>query len=340
MKRILVIVCIGAMLFSFAGCASGNRRFQYTYLDAFDTVTTLQLYADTQEAADVWAQQIHEELLRLHAQFTIYEDANQLTNLKTINDTAGKVTPVTGEIFSLLQFGKQAYALTDGKVNMAMGSVLQLWHDARTKALNGSDNARLPDAAALQAAAQHMDIAGVVLDENAHTVQLTDTQAALDVGAFAKGYAVQWLAEYAKENGVTSGLISVGGNVAAIGNKAGQPFLIGVEDPQNPQSHLLVVKVEDCAVVTSGNYQRYFTVDGVRYHHLIDPQTLQPANYWASVTVIGPDSGMADMLSTALFLLPKAEGTALLDTLDAYEAVWIDSEGDILYSDNFETYLN
>lgn len=333
MKRILAILCICGMLFSLVGCASAKQRFQYTYLDAFDTVTVLHLYADTQETADAWAGQLHAEMLRLHSMFTIYENADQFANLKTVNDASGQEISVTEEILSLLRLGKKAYTLTDGKVNMAMGSVLQLWHDARAASLEDPQNAYLPDAAALAAAAKHTDIDSVVLNETDSTVQLTDEEVALDVGAFAKGYAVQLLAEYAKELGVTSALISVGGNVVAIGDKAGQPFLIGVEDPADPQTHLLVVEAKDCAVVTSGNYQRYFTVDGVRYHHLIDPATMQPANYWASVTVLGPGSGMADVLSTALFLLPQAEGAALLETMSAYEAVWVSSEGNILYSD-------
>ncbi len=340
MKRILAVLCICGMLFSFVGCASSVQRFEYTYLDAFDTVTILHLYASSQEIADGWAQRLHEEMLRLHNLFTIYEDVDELTNLKMINQTAGKIMPVADDIFSLLRFGKEAYTLTDGKVNMAMGSVLKIWHDVRTVAMEHPDSARLPSADKLSAAAAHSDIGAVLLNEADGTVQITDTEVSLDVGAFAKGYAVQRMADYAREMGIASALISVGGNVVAIGDKAGTPFLIGVEDPAKPQTHLHIVKAKDCAVVTSGNYQRYFTLNGVRYHHLIDPDTLQPANHWASVTVIGPDSGVADVLSTALFLLPQAEGEKVLNAVDGYEAVWINDKGESLYSENFAVYLN
>lgn len=105
-------------------------------------------------------------------------------------------------------------------------------------------------------------------------------------------------------------LISVGGNVCATGPKpeTGQPWVVGIQNPDAPEEYLHTIYVEDFSVVTSGDYQRYFTVDGVAYHHIIDPDTLFPADYWRSVTILCPDSGLADALSTALFTLPQQEG--------------------------------
>lgn len=343
MKRIITLLCICGMLFSFAGCtdtADHDKRFEYTYLDVFDTVTVLQLYTENQEIADTLAEALHTRLTELHKAYTIYEQYDDITNLKTVNDRAGETVRVDDALFSLLELGKTAYSLTDGKVNMAMGSVLRLWRDARTVAMEDPENAQLPDMAVLKAAAEHTSIESVVLDAANKTVLFTDAEVSLDVGAFAKGYAVQQVADYAKELGITSALISVGGNVVAIGDKAGSPFIIGIQDPQDPSTHLLTVKASNCTVVTSGTYQRYFTVDGVQYHHLIDPDTVYPANRWASVSVIGPDSGVADILSTALFLLPQDQGADLLKTAGGYEAVWITSEGETLYSNNFENYLS
>lgn len=339
MKRILAIVCICVMLFSFTGCKQTKQRFQYTYLNAFDTVTILQLYAESQSQADEWAAQLHAEMLRLHDLFTIYDTVEGTVNLKAVNQSGGDKLTVGDELFSLLEFGKQAYTLTEGRVNMAMGSVLSIWHTARTVALDDPEKAAVPTKKVLTAAAQHMDIEKVVLDPSDQTITLTDADLSLDVGAFAKGYAVQRLADYARKLGITSALISVGGNIVAVGDKMGEPFKLGIEDPRDPQSYLHIVKAKDCAVVTSGNYQRYFTVDGEQYHHLIDPDTLYPAKYWTSVSVIGPDSGMADMLSTALFLLPQAEGEQLLETAGDYEAVWVNDDGNSFFSDGFSAYL-
>lgn len=323
------------MLFSLFGCGERVQRYQYTYLDVFDTVTVLQLYAPAQQTADEWAVQLHDRLTAWHQAFTIYDNIKDVSNLKAVNDAAGQAVTVSADTFRLLEYGKRAYTLTDGKVNMAMGSVLRLWHQAR-----GKENPTPPTQASLDAANAHTDISDVILDAQACTVRLADTQTSLDVGAFAKGLAAEWLGEYAESIGVSSALISIGGNVVAVGDKQGKPFVIGIENPKNPQEHLLKVDVRDCAVVTSGDYQRYFTVDGVRYHHLIDPLTLQPARYFASVSVIGVDSGMADILSTALFLMPQQQGAALLDTVDGYEAVWVEHTGNVVYSNGFAEFLH
>lgn len=333
----IVFLCICGMLFSFSGCQSvGDLRFQYTYLDTFDTVTTLVLYAESRTVADAQAAAIHERLLELHRLYTIYQSYADVKNLYTVNRLQGEAVAVDAELFSLLQFGKQAYTLSGGKVNMAFGSVLRLWHEAREGARDNSDTAQLPIQSALMSAAEHANIRHVILDNDTQTVCLTDPQMSLDVGAFAKGYAVQKAAERAKELGVTSALISVGGNVVAVGDKVGEPFVIGIEDPARTDTHLLTLKISDRAVVTSGNYQRYFMVDGERYHHLIDPDTLYPGGYWDAVTIIGPDSGMADVLSTALFLSSQAEGQAILDAVEGYKAIWVDGNGTVLYSERFE----
>ncbi len=336
MKRVLVILCVCLMLFSLVGCRESAQRFQYTYLDTFDTVTTLVLYAPSQAVADTQAAAIHERLLELHRKFTIYESDSDIVNLQAVNLRHGEAVQVDDDLFALLTFGKDAYDLTDGKVNMALGSVLKLWHEARERAWDNPDTASVPLESALIDAAKHIRIDSVQLNADAQTVCLTDEQTTLDVGAFAKGYAVQRVADYARELGVTSALISVGGNVVAVGDKNGTPFTIGIEDPKQTDSHLLTVDIKDRSVVTSGNYQRYFMVDGVRYHHLIHPNTLYPAGYWDAVTVIGPDSGMADVLSTALFLSSQEEGQAILDAVEGYKAIWVDGNGTVLYSERFE----
>ncbi len=322
------------------GCAPAAERYSYTYLDVFDTVTALILYAPTKQQADDWAEKLHTRLTELHRLYTIYDTYDGVVNLAAVNQAAGEPVTVDERIISLLTLGQEMYAVSGGKVNILMGSVLSLWHQARTAAGKGA-SATLPDRTALQTAAKHTDIQTMRLDAEKNTVHLTDPESTLDVGAVAKGYAVEEVAAYAKELGITSALISVGGNVVAVGDKPDDtPFVIGIEDPRSQEDYALTVRVDDLAVVTSGNYQRYYEVDGVRYHHLIDPDTLFPADFTASVTVIGPDSGRADALSTALFLMPPEEGLSLLDTQDGYEAVWIRKDGSHLFSKNFEQYTH
>lgn len=332
MKRLLWLV--GALLV-LSGCGTGMQRYEATYWDVFDTVTTVTGYAAVQAEFDAAAREIHDALLEYHRLYNIYESYDGLRNLKTVNDQAGiGPVPVDERILSLLQFAQTAWTETGSRVNAAMGSVLALWHDAREQALEDPDRAALPDRRALEEAALHTDLSALELDLEAGTAFLTDPDMALDVGALAKGYAVEQVAAAAPDHF----LISVGGNVCATGPKPdGTPWTVAVENPDGGD-FLKLLYAEDRSVVTSGDYQRYFELDGVRYHHIIDPDTLEPAAYWRSVTVVAESSAAADCLSTALFTLPQAEGQQLLDQWGA-EALWIGRDGAQVMSPGFSAYL-
>ena len=332
MKRLLWLV--GALLV-LSGCGTGMQRYEATYWDVFDTVTTVTGYAAVQAEFDAAAREIHDALLEYHRLYNIYESYDGLRNLKTVNDQAGiGPVPVDERILSLLQFAQTAWTETGSRVNAAMGSVLALWHDAREQALEDPDRAALPDRSALEEAALHTDLSALELDLEAGTAFLTDPDMALDVGALAKGYAVEQVAAAAPDHF----LISVGGNVCATGPKPdGTPWTVAVENPDGGD-FLKLLYTENRSVVTSGDYQRYFELDGVRYHHIIDPDTLEPAAYWRSVTVVAESSAAADCLSTALFTLPQAEGQRLLDQWGA-EALWIGRDGAQVMSPGFSAYL-
>lgn len=339
MKRFLCGALLLCLLLS--GCAGqgGPEQKQYnaTFLTLFDTVTTVVGRAEDADIFREKAQQIHDALLEYHQLFDVYNDYEGIPNLKTVNDNAG-VAPVKvdSRIIDLLKDCKAYHEATSGKVNPAMGSVLQLWHIARNDGINDPANAYLPDPEALKTAAEHMDFGAVVLDEAASTVYISDPGVQLDVGAVAKGWSVQRVCETAPK-GL---LISVGGNVFATGPKdeAGTPWVVGITDPDGGDSYLHTLYVTGGSVVTSGDYQRNYAVDGKLYHHIIDPETLYPSGYWRSVTIVHQDSGLADALSTALFLLDQQEGQKLLDRFEA-KAMWVDQEGNLLYSPGFEDLI-
>ncbi len=338
MKKCCLILALCLLL---TGCAlpaqSEKKQYTATFLELFDTVTTIVGRAESQEEFEQISQNIHDELEHYHQLFDIYQDYDGLNNLKTINDHAG-IQPVQVDeaIISLLEDCKRYYELTDGKVNVAMGSVLRLWHEARENAIEDPGNAQLPERSELQDAAAHTSMDAVVIDKERSTVYISDGFVRLDVGAIAKGWATQKVAENAPK-GI---LISVGGNVCATGAKVepDTPWVVGVQNPDRGDTYLHTLNITGGCVVTSGDYQRYFMVDGERYHHIIDPQTLMPSSLWRSVTVVCADSGLADALSTALFLLPLEEGKTLLKKAAA-EALWVDGQGQKYYSDNFETLI-
>lgn len=337
-KKWVAVFLAVVLLVSFSGCGLNRKTvYESTYLTLFDTVTVIKGSAENEAAFAEIAQGIHDELEHYHQLFDIYHDYDGLNNLKTINDMAG-IAPVKVEqpILDLLTDCKNYYELTGGRVNVAMGSVLRLWHEARNEALDNPEHARLPDMEVLRAATEHTDFDCIVVDEAASTVYITDPAVQLDVGAVAKGWAAQRAAEKAPANM----LLSLGGNVCATGPKAEDtPWVIGVQNPAGANmDYLHTLNVTGGSYVTSGDYQRVYTVDGKEYHHIIDPDTLMPSEYWRSVTVVCDDSGLADALSTALFLLPLEEGQLLLEECGAM-AMWVDSGGNMFYSPGFEALI-
>ena len=331
------LTCLILLLGGCAPKTAESRQYTATFLDLFDTVTTIVGRADSQEAFHAAAQQVHDELLVYHRLFDIYNEYEGVVNLKTINDHAGREpVQVDERIIHLLQDCKDYYRVTNGRVNVAMGSVLRLWHEARTDGINDPRNAALPNEQALQAAAAHTDLASVVIDPEAATVFITDPQVSLDVGAVAKG----WAAEQVARTAPTGLLISVGGNVCATGPKdeQGTAWVVGIQNVDGSDNYLHTLYLAQGCVVTSGDYQRAYVVDGTLYHHIIDPDTLYPSRYWRSVSIVCADSGAADALSTALFLLPQEEGQALLERYDA-QAMWVDAQGQCYYSPGFRDLI-
>ena len=333
MKRIFCLLLVLCLCLSGCGAAPQQKQYTATFLTLFDTVTTVVGKAESEEAFKAKAQTVHDGLEKYHQLFDIYHDYEGINNLKTVNDRAG-IAPVQvdGEIIALLKDCRTYYEATGGMVNAAMGSVLSLWHEARDHGFNHPANAALPAQNALEEAALHCDFSKVILDEAASTVYLEDPEMRLDVGAIAKGWAAQRVSETAPE-GL---LISVGGNVCATGPKdpTGTAWVVGVQDPDGGEAYLHTLYLTKGSIVTSGDYQRAYMVDGKRYHHIIDPNTLYPGTIWRAVTVVCADSGLADALSTALFLLPEAEGLALLAKFHA-EAMWVAGDGTITYSSGF-----
>ena len=333
-KRFL---CLALVCLLLAGCTtpgvSQQKKYTATFLTLFDTVTSVVGYAESEEAFAEKAQIVHDELEIYHRLFDIYNTYEGIVNLKMVNEKAGsQAVQVDPIVMELLKSCKEYYALTGGKVNAAMGSVLQLWHEARSDAYDDPEHAYLPDQGELEEAAKHMDLNDVILDEENCTVRFADPALRLDVGAIAKGWATQRVAEVAPE-GL---LISVGGNVCATGPKSldGSAWVVGIQNPDGGD-YLHTVYVSEGSVVTSGDYQRRYPVDGKFYHHIIDPATLYPSEYFRSVTILCDDSGLADALSTALFLLPLEEGMALAQQCGA-KAMWVHMDGSMSYSPGFQ----
>ncbi len=335
------------LVFSFTSCkASEKKKFNAYYFDYFDTVTTIIGYEENKEEFDAVCVEITALLDEYHKLFTIYNRYADINNLVTVNDITDdehKAVEVDEKIIDMLLFAKEMYKTTNGKVNIAMGSVLSIWHTYRNEGLDNPSQAELPPMEKLEEAAKHTDINNLIIDEEKNTVYIADPLMKLDVGAIAKGYAVEKIAQHLIKKGITDYILNVGGNIRTIGNAGNEasPWRVGIENPDTENTdkpYIDYLEVTGKSVVTSGSYQRFYVVGGESFHHIIDPETLMPGLGYKSVTVLCDDSGVGDAFSTALFLMPFEEGIKLVEETDNLEAMWVTDNGEQRYSSGFKDY--
>ncbi|MEG2215075.1 MAG: FAD:protein FMN transferase [Oscillospiraceae bacterium] len=307
------------------GCGSKpSERFTATGF-YFDTVVTMSVYARDDSVLD--------EALSLCADYeALLSKTVEGSDIWRINHACGEWTEVSPETASLLNQSISWAKATDGAFDVTIAPVMALW-DFTAEAPS------LPDESALMAAAELVDYTALETDGN--RVRLPEGMS-IDLGGIAKGYISARVRDRLCELGVTEGLLNFGGNVVVIGGKPdGEPWKVGIQNPfELTGTPLFAIAVTDSAVVTSGNYERFFELDGLRYHHIIDARTGYPMqNGVAGVTVICPDATEADALSTSCFLLGPEDGLELIASLDGVEAVYIMSDGEVLTSPGLEGKL-
>lgn len=341
---ILLITLMAGML---SGCAKESKltRYEAEFLTLFDTASNVISYTTDEAEFTDKTNFIYDELKTYHELFDIYNNYDGVNNIKTINDNAG-ISPVKVDkkLIDFLLFSKQIYELTDGKVNIAFGSVLKVWHDYREIGIDFPAMAEVPSREVLLEANKYTDINRMIIDEQASTVYLEDKEMRLDVGAIGKGYATEQVALAGENNqGITTMLLSIGGNVRSIGEKGNNEgaWKVGVQNPDKEDGTSLIhtVALVESSLVTSGDYQRYYVVNGKRYHHIIDPVTFMPAEYYRAVSIIAKDSGLADALSTACFIMPLEEARALVEKVDGAEAIFVMPDGSLEYTSGFKDYI-
>lgn len=342
---ILLLICLAGTLLAGASCSPSLKKYTAYSFDYFDTATVITGYEPDQKTFDQVSSEVLAQLEEYHRLYTIYYRYDGMENLCTINELQNGVhrtVTVDERIIDLLLFAKEMYRVTGGKLNVAMGSVLSIWHRYRTAGLDEPWAAELPPMERLAEAAQHTDIDHLVIDRENSTVWISDPEMTLDVGAVAKGYAVEMIARTLENRGISGYVINVGGNVRTVGTKPNQEnWLAGIENPnkESDEAYVVYLQLAGESVVTSGSYQRYYTVDGKNYHHIIDPQTLMPAEGYLSVSIVCKNSAQGDALSTALFCMPFDEGLALVESLPDVEAQWIMADESRQTSSGFSRYV-
>ena len=314
-RRALAALAVIAMLFS--GCGSQKSRCSRSFPELFDTVGTLTVYCGSQEEFDRLYSLALDELTRLDRLFDIYSEESgglsQLNREKSLKEPHG-------DILKLLELGRTMHKSSGGKLNIAIGSVISCWREAREQGV-------LPEESRLISLSEHCGIDSIELSSD--EIIITDPGVSLDVGAIAKGYACDKAAKLLILEGAASFALDLGGNVLTHGKKPEGDWQIGIKDPDG--GVLMVLDMQDGSVVTSGDYERFYLVDGKRYSHIIDPETLYPPELYRSVTVICQSSAYADALSTALFCMELTSGLRLLEEYSA-RAVWVLADGSTVCS--------
>ncbi|MFZ5480548.1 MAG: FAD:protein FMN transferase [Myxococcota bacterium] len=259
--------------------------------------------------------------------FEVFRRVEQVANewredspLAAVNRAAGRAAvPIPPELHALLTRSLEAARATGGAFDPTWAALWGLWR---------WDVPRVPAPADVAARVAHVGHAKLELGDG--SARLAEEGAALGLGGIAKGWALDRAAEALRARGREDFLLSAGGQVYAAGDREGRPWRVGVRDPRGErEDEFALLEVRDASVSTSGDYERFFVVDGARYHHILDPRTGMPATGARSATVIAAEATWADALSTALVVLGPAEGVALAERMEGVEALMVDARGEV-----------
>ena len=292
-----------------------------------------------------------------HNYFENYHEYEGVNNIYTINHSEGP-TVIDQELLDAIKYGlsnSDTIQINDVPMfNIALGPVLKVWHDARNstdcdETLEfGISYCPVPQTI-IEESTFNTDVSDIILDEENLTIDFANDDMSIDLGGYAKGYFANLISSYLNERNITY-LLNLGqSNIIANGANPTREdglYYIALTKPTTDfafgTEYFIYLKIpEDVSVVTSGINQRFFKGldDEIVYHHIIDPSTYYPGGYSMSVTIIYPDSGIADILSTAIFLMPLDDALNFVNQTDNLEAVWYVDEDNVIYSDGFQDYV-
>lgn len=334
MKKLQILIT-SLVVMILCGCSTQESKFSESFL-SFDTYIDVTVYANKEADANVYieeAKELYENYNKLFNSFQSYEGIN---NVKTINDNAGsKPVIVDKDLYELIKKAKTYYNSGLKKNNIALAPVT-IEYTNRYNAYEAGKKVSNPSTKVLKEKAKCVNVNNIILDDVKRSVFLKDKCNRLDVGATAKGYATGLVAQKLKDDGLQHGLINAGGNVVAINDKPdGSDYVIGVANPADPSTYNIKVSIKDTNVVTSGDYQRYYKVDGKVMHHLVDPDTLEPGRLHRSVTIVTPDGFDADYFSTEAFLSKESRIKELAKKYK-FGYIIVDKDNKITVSDDLK----
>jgi len=356
--NILLLALIMMLSLCFSGCETGGEMWNGYSKESFyfDTICEITVYSleegivedDSEEAFNDAANLIITDTFKLMSEYeNMLSRTIEGSDVDRINKAGGKAVKAEGEILEVINKGIEFGDVSGGVFDITVGKASDLWDFHESLEEGGTE---VPSEDALEEAAAHIDYTEISVDEAAGTVRLGDPEMMLDLGGIAKGYIADRTAEYLRSRGVTSAIVNLGGNIEVIGGKSTSfdnteeqyNFNLGIRDPLNESGGLLgIYPGKDITIVTSGTYERFIEVDGVKYHHILDPKTGWPVDtdvLQVSIIAGAGHSVDCDGLSTACLALGSEEGTELIRKLaeegkyGPLEAIFVTEEGEVIYT--------
>ena len=282
------------------------------------TEVVVKLHSQNQGEADSAFRAVFDEFERLEGMMSSYIPTSGVSK---INRMASAVAVETDrELFELLEKSIYFSVLTEGAFDITFSSVGMLW-DFR--------KGIVPSPEAIQEIISRVNYKNIRLDKAKHTIRMTRKGMSIGLGGIGKGYAVDRAISILSDHGFHNAMVMAGGDTVIRGKKGDEPWTVGLRDPRHKDRILAVLPLEDIAISTSGDYERFFVLDGIRYHHILNPKTGYPARASTSVTILAPEASTSDPLATAIFVMGPTRGMELINRIQDVEAIIIDPEGDL-----------
>ena len=324
-RSLLVVVARLLTLFLLVASCPLQAQWLHEEQDIMGTRITVEVASDDQQAGQQAIDAVMAEMRRIDRAMSPYRPDSELARLNL--HAADRPVPVSQELFTLLQRAQSFSRLTNGAFDITFASAGFLYDYRQHKK---------PDPATLRKAVSTINYHNVALEPATHSVHFLKPGVKIDLGGIGKGHAVDQAIRLLRKNAIENALVTAGGDTRVIGARWGRPWQIGIRDPRHKDKMVAMIPLQDVAVSTSGDYERFFEEDGVRFHHIINPKTGDSARALQSVTIIGPDATTTDALSTSVFVMGPTEGLRLINRLRDIDAIIVDSKGVMRYSEGLE----
>ena len=289
------------------------------------TAVRAEVWHENRAAREAAIAAVMEEMRRIDATMSPYKPESDLSHIN--QRAASEPVKISPEMYGLIARSLEVSKLTEGAFDITFSSVGYMYDYRKGVA---------PSDVEITKALPGINYRHVLLDPKTSTIRFARAGVRIDLGGIAKGHAVDRCIDILKHRGITSALVSAGGDTRVLGDHHGRPWMVAIRDPRRRDGMVAVLPLADTAISTSGDYERYFEAGGKRYHHILNPKTGKSATGVRSVSIIASDATTTDGLSTSVFVMGRARGMALVERLKNVDAIIVDDSGKMYYSSRLQ----